>query len=39
MQLKADALAAAGDQDGARPARRDGEAMTHRLVPADLEVE
>jgi len=38
-QLKADALAAQGDQDSARAVRRDAEAMTRRLVPAELDLE
>jgi hypothetical protein len=38
LQLEADALAAAGDRDGAHAARREAEAMTRRLIPADLDL-
>ena len=33
-----DALAAAGDRDGAQAARREAVAMTRRLIPADLDL-
>jgi hypothetical protein len=38
LQLKADALAEAGERDGAHAARREAEAMTRRLIPADLDL-
>lgn len=38
LQLKADALAAAGDRAGAHAARREAEAMTRRLIPPDLDL-
>lgn len=38
LQLKADALAAAGNRDGAHAARREAEATTRRLIPADLDL-
>ena len=38
LRLMADALAAQGDPNGARAARRDAEALARRLVPPDLDL-
>ncbi len=39
LQLKADALAAQEDRDGAHAARREAEALNRRLIPPDLDLE